>query len=63
MSIRDNYYIYHLTAFENMRSILLDGLLPRKQLQENAFTDVADPQIMAYRKKKLFRRICTVSFF
>ena len=53
MSIRDNYYIYHLTAFENMRSILLDGLLPRKQLQEqeNAFTDVADPQIMAYRKK------------
>ena len=43
MSIRDNYYIYHLTAFENMRSILLDGLLPRKQLQENAFTDVADP--------------------
>lgn len=51
MSIRDNYYIYHLTAFENMRSILLYGLLPRKQLPENAFTDVADPQIMAYRKE------------
>ena len=48
-SIRNHRYIYHLTAFENMRSILLDGLLPRKQLQENAFTDVADPQIMAYK--------------
>lgn len=50
-SIRNHRYIYHLTAFENMRSILLDGLLPRKQLQENAFTDVADSQIMAYRKE------------
>lgn len=49
-SIRNHYYIYHLTAFENMKSILLHGLLPRKQLPKNAFTDVADPQIMAYRE-------------
>lgn len=49
-SIRNHHYIYHLTAFENMKSILLYGLLPRKQLQENAFTDVADPKIMAYRE-------------
>lgn len=49
-SIRNHHYIYHLTAFENMKSILQYGLLPRKQLQENTFTDVADPQIMAYRE-------------
>lgn len=65
MSIRDNYYIYHLTAFENMRSILLDGLLPRKQLQEqeNAFTDVADPQIMAYRKENYLDEYVPFHFF
>lgn len=63
MSIRDNYYIYHLTAFENMRSILLDGLLPRKQLQENAFTDVADPQIMAYRKENHLDEYVPFHFF
>lgn len=63
MSIRDNYYIYHLIAFENMRSILLDGLLPRKQLQENAFTDVADPQIMAYRKENHLDEYVPFHFF
>ena len=65
MSIRDNYYIYHLTAFENMRSILLDGLLPRKQLQEqeNAFTDVADPQIMAYREENHLDEYVPFHFF
>lgn len=48
-----------------MRSILLDGLLPRKQLQEqeNAFTDVADPQIMAYRKENYLDEYVPFHFF
>lgn len=63
MSIRDSYYIYHLTAFENMKSILLNGLLPRKQLPKNAFTDVADPQIMAYREENYLDEYVPFHFF
>lgn len=37
MSIRDNYYIYHLTAFENMRSILLYGLQQCSNLLLSSF--------------------------
>lgn len=47
--IREQKLIYHLTAVENLPSILDRGLLPRAQLK--GFADVADAEILEGRQK------------
>lgn len=47
LSIKDQKLIYHLTHFQNLPSILANGLLPRAQLAQ--FIDVADPDIIEDR--------------
>lgn len=47
--IRAKKLVYHLTSLDNMPSILSSGLLPRAQLQ--GFVDVADPDIIADRRR------------
>ncbi|WP_256680161.1 DarT ssDNA thymidine ADP-ribosyltransferase family protein [Pseudomonas sp. Marseille-P9899] len=49
VSIRDRSFIYHLTSFENVSSILRNGLLPRAELHPRDFADVADAEIIEGR--------------
>lgn len=50
--IRDRKCIYHLTALENLNSIIDNGLLSRKSLAQcnMSFTDIADSEIIEKRK-------------
>ena len=50
-AIRKRKCIYHLTALENLESIIENGLLSRKTLAELGpkFIDVADPEIIEKR--------------
>lgn len=43
--------LYHITHIDNVQSILNNGLLSRKNLNENlkAYIDIADPQIISSR--------------
>lgn len=45
--IRDQKLLYHLTALDNIESILQSGLLPRATLDR--FADVANPEIIENR--------------
>ena len=47
---RDGKLLYHLTAIDNIDSILENGLLPREAVQEG-FTNVANPEILKSRAK------------
>lgn len=51
MDIRNQKQIYHLTHIGNLRSIIKNGLLPRKQVIENDLlcTDVANEDILERR--------------
>lgn len=51
--IRDGRLLYHLTRLSNLDSIINNGLVSRKILEDNSmiFSDVADPQIMNERKR------------
>ena len=44
--------LYHITHIDNMPSILLNGLLPRKVLLESGMRikDIADPEILSKRE-------------
>ncbi|WP_314918890.1 DarT ssDNA thymidine ADP-ribosyltransferase family protein [Pseudomonas helleri] len=48
ISIKDQFFVYHLTSVENLDSIFKDGLKPRASLTD--FTDVADEEILSKRK-------------
>lgn len=48
MSIKDKYYIYHLTLLDNVEGILEKGILPRSKLSN--FVDIADSEIISKRK-------------
>ena len=50
-AIRERKCIYHLTALENLESIIENGLLSRKTLAELGpkFIDIADPEIIEKR--------------
>lgn len=50
--IRDRKCIYHLTALDNLNSIIDNGLLSRKSLAQGnmSFADVADREIIEKRK-------------
>lgn len=62
MSIQEGKLIYHLTAIENMYSIFQMGLLSRDCLSEK-FSDVADPEIIAFRQAKGMLRYVPFHFF
>ncbi|WLI06066.1 DarT ssDNA thymidine ADP-ribosyltransferase family protein [Pseudomonas sp. FP597] len=47
-SIRDQFFVYHLTSIENLDGIFKEGLKPRASLVD--FTDVADSEILKKRK-------------
>lgn len=47
-SIKDQKLLYHLTAFSNLESIVVNGLLPRNS-NPNRFTDIADDEIISFR--------------
>ncbi|KYG83692.1 DarT ssDNA thymidine ADP-ribosyltransferase family protein [Roseivirga echinicomitans] len=44
---KEGKLLYHLTALDNLPSIIENGLKPRAQLKK--FTDVADPEIIVHR--------------
>ena len=48
--VRDQKLLYHLTSINNIKSIFEKGLLARSCLSDD-FDDVADPDIIAKRKK------------
>ncbi|MGE7993329.1 DarT ssDNA thymidine ADP-ribosyltransferase family protein [Pseudomonas sp. NPDC089554] len=50
MTIREKSFIYHLTSFHNIASILQSGLQPRSALQGAEFRDVADANIIEGRR-------------
>ena len=47
-SIKDQYFVYHLTSVDNLDGIFTEGLKPRASLAN--FTDVADSEILKKRK-------------
>ncbi len=60
-NIQEQSYLYHLTALENLPSILLRGLLPRSQLF--GFSDVADHEILASRATYHLNEMVPFHFF
>ncbi len=52
---REGKLLYHLTALENMESIIRDGLKSRRSLQQEGdaeFSDIADPEIIEKRQQQ-----------
>lgn len=61
--IRDGRLIYHLTALENLASILQHGLQPRCELSNEEFDDVADGDILDSRANHHLDRYVPFHFF
>ncbi len=60
-NIQEQSYLYHLTASENLPSILLSGLLPRSQLSD--FNDIADHEILESRSAHHLDSMVPFHFF
>lgn len=58
---KDGRLLYHLTAVENLESILSNGLAPRNIIGK--FTDVADQQIIDKRTEKDLNGLVPFHFF
>lgn len=58
MSIKDGKLIYHLTALDNLESIIKNGLKPREEI--NSSVDIADPKIL--EKRDILGLLCFVLF-
>ncbi len=61
--IRDGRLLYHLTALENLESILQHGLRPRCELSNNEFNDVADGEILDSRATHSLDNFVPFHFF
>lgn len=61
VNIRSQKLLYHLTAIENLSSILDFGLLPRSQVAN--FLDVADSEILANRSRLRLEDFVPFHFF
>ncbi|MFA0930123.1 DarT ssDNA thymidine ADP-ribosyltransferase family protein [Pseudomonas syringae pv. tagetis] len=57
-SIKERFFVYHLTSVENLDGIFKEGLKPRASLTK--FTDVADNDII--KKRKALGLDCYVPF-
>ena len=60
---RNGKLIYHLTALENLESILKHGLQPRCELNKDRFDDVADGEILVSRASHNLGRYVPFHFF
>ena len=49
--IKQGKLLYHLTALDNIPSIIQSRLLPRACLDKGAYTDIADPSIIDIREQ------------
>ncbi|MFY1665598.1 DarT ssDNA thymidine ADP-ribosyltransferase family protein [Pseudomonas sp. Pseu.R1] len=63
MTIRDQRFIYHLTSFDNISSILRDGLQPRAALAHGVFRDVADADIIEGRTRNSLENFVPFHWF
>lgn len=65
MSIKDGKLLYHLTDIKNVGNIIEYGLLPRSSLERRgmAFTDVADQEILDFRKQHNLNCFVPFHFF
>jgi len=63
MTIGDKKLLYHLTALENLESILQHGLQPRCELNNDEFNDVADSEILNSRANHNLDRYVPFHFF
>ena len=59
--IQNQKLLYHLTALDNMESILKNGLMPRKNIDD--FTDVAEQDIIDFRNEKGISHLIPFHFF
>jgi len=59
--IQNQKLIYHLTALDNIESILKDGLMSRKQIKD--FIDVAEQDIINFRNEKGISNLIPFHFF
>lgn len=61
--IKDGKLIYHLTALENLESILQHGLQPRFKLGSDKFEDIADGEILCSRASYRLDHFVPFHFF
>lgn len=61
-SIQEGKLLYHLTPLENIELILKDGLKSRAQL-EDGFKDIAEPDIIKFRKENGITKGIPFHFF
>jgi len=59
--IQNQKLFYHLTALDNIESILKDGLMSRKQVKD--FIDVAGQDIINFRNEKGISNLIPFHFF
>ncbi len=59
--IENQKLLYHLTALDNMESILRNGLMPRENIEY--FTDVAEQDIIDFRNKEGISHLIPFHFF
>ena len=59
--IQNQKLLYHLTALDNIESILRNGLMPRKQAKE--FIDVAEQDIINFRNENGISHYIPFHFF
>lgn len=53
MSRKDGKLLYHLTALDNLESIIQNGLMSRNNVSQLSFVDIADQEIIGKRNSKL----------
>lgn len=53
MSRKEGYLLYHLTAVDNLESIIVNGLMSRNNVMQLSFVDIADHEIIEKRNLKL----------
>ncbi|AZZ92434.1 DUF4433 domain-containing protein [Hahella sp. KA22] len=61
--IKNKMLVYHLTALENLPSILANGLMARAELQANSFEDIADSEIIRSRAEQSLDSYVPFHFF
>lgn len=61
--IKNGKLLYHLTALENLASILQQGLLSRSELDNEEFNDVADGKILHSRQSHQLDKYVPFHFF
>lgn len=53
MNRKEGKLLYHLTAMDNLESIIKNGLMSRNNVSHHSFVDIADQEIIGKRDSKL----------